>query len=111
MFRLLAKIDRIFPRAVSKKGCHVPTEFIKAQGDWKSDAYLVYLTLSSSKKLALLHAIATEFINNVAIFILINYYYSLQVFGFGVLISGSLAFFCLIKIQKSLPHSIFKTCL
>ena len=23
-----------------------PTTFIKAQGDWKSDAYLVYLTLS-----------------------------------------------------------------
>ena len=30
--------------------CGVPTDFIKAQGDWKSYAYLVYLTLSSSKK-------------------------------------------------------------
>ena len=40
-----------------------PTEFIKAQGGWKSDAYLVYLTLSSSKKLALLHAITTKLAN------------------------------------------------
>ena len=30
--------------------CGAPIEFIKAQGDWKSDASLVYLTLSSSKK-------------------------------------------------------------
>lgn len=43
--------------------CGAPTEFIKAQGDWKSDAYLVYLTLSSSKKLALLHAITTKLAN------------------------------------------------
>ena len=27
-----------------------PTAFIKAQGDWKSDAYLVYLTLSTENK-------------------------------------------------------------
>ena len=43
--------------------CGAPTEFIKAQGNWKSDAYLVYLTLSSSKKLALLHAITTKLAN------------------------------------------------
>ena len=23
--------------------CHIPSEIIKLQGDWKSDAYLVYL--------------------------------------------------------------------
>jgi len=28
-----------------------PTAFIKAQGDWKSDAYLVYLTLSTENNL------------------------------------------------------------
>ena len=43
--------------------CGAPTEFIKDQGDWKSDTYLVYLTLSSSKKLALLHAITTKLAN------------------------------------------------
>ena len=43
--------------------CGAPTEFIKAQGDWKSDAYLVYLTLSSSQKLALLNAITTNLAN------------------------------------------------
>ena len=43
--------------------CGAPTEFIKAEGDWKSDAYLVYLTLSSSKKLALLNAITTKLAN------------------------------------------------
>lgn len=43
--------------------CGAPTEFIKAQGDWKSDAYLVYLTLSTSKKQAILNAIATKLTN------------------------------------------------
>ena len=42
--------------------CGAPIEFIKAQGDWKSDASLVYLTLSSSKKLALLNAIRFLFL-------------------------------------------------
>ncbi|EDO30391.1 predicted protein [Nematostella vectensis] len=40
-----------------------PTEYIKAQGDWKSDAYLVYLTLSSRKKLAILNSITTRLAN------------------------------------------------
>ena len=43
--------------------CGAATEFIKAEGDWKSDAYLVYLTLSSAKKLALLNAITTKLAN------------------------------------------------
>ena len=34
--------------------CGAPTEFIKAQGDWHSDAYLVYLKLSTKKKLDIL---------------------------------------------------------
>jgi len=34
------------------------TEFIKAQGTWKSDAYLVYLTLSPAKQLQLLSSIS-----------------------------------------------------
>ena len=54
------------PRSFRKRGatfafnCGAPTEFIKAQGDWKSDAYLVYLTLSLSKKQAILNAITTK---------------------------------------------------
>ena len=35
--------------------CGAPTEFIKTQGDWRSDAYLVYLKLSTEKKLDILH--------------------------------------------------------
>ena len=50
-------------RATFAFNCGAPTEFIKAQGDWKSDASLVYLTLSSSKKLALLNAITTKLAN------------------------------------------------
>ena len=30
--------------------CNVPAELIKFQGDWRSDAYLVYLEMSSSQK-------------------------------------------------------------
>lgn len=30
--------------------CHIPSEIIKLQGDWKSDAYLVYLELSQTQK-------------------------------------------------------------
>ena len=41
----------------------VPTEFIKAQGDWRSDAYLVYLKLSTKKKLDILQAISAHLSN------------------------------------------------
>ena len=37
-----------------------PTAFIKAQGDWKSDAYLVYLTLSTENKFKILHSITNR---------------------------------------------------
>ena len=40
--------------------CGAPTEFIKAQGDWRSDAYLVYLKLSTKKKLDILQAISAR---------------------------------------------------
>ena len=40
--------------------CNAPTTFIKAQGDWKSDAYLVYLTLSNESKLRILNSITTR---------------------------------------------------
>ena len=36
---------------------HAPPAFIKAQGDWKSDAYLVDLTLSADDKLQILNSI------------------------------------------------------
>ena len=37
-----------------------PTAFIKAQGDWKSDAYLVYLTLSTENKFKILHSLTNR---------------------------------------------------
>ena len=37
-----------------------PTDFIKSQGDWASDAYLVYLTLFNDDKFKLLHSITTR---------------------------------------------------
>ena len=40
--------------------CGTPTEFIKVQGDWRSDAYLVYLKLSTKKKLDILQAISAR---------------------------------------------------
>ncbi|XP_068753335.1 uncharacterized protein, partial [Montipora capricornis] len=43
--------------------CGAPTEFIKAQGDWRSDAYLVYLKLSTKKKLDILQAISARLSN------------------------------------------------
>ena len=39
---------------------HAPTAFIKAQGDWQSDAYLVYLQLSNEDKLKILNSITTR---------------------------------------------------
>ena len=38
-----------------------PSEFIKAQGDWQSDTYLIYLKRSMQKKLDILHSISTHF--------------------------------------------------
>ena len=40
--------------------CHVPSEIIKLQGDWKSDAYLVYLELSQQQKQRAVHAMANK---------------------------------------------------
>lgn len=41
--------------------CHeAPTAFIKAQGDWKSDAYLVYLTLFTANKFKILNSITSS---------------------------------------------------
>ena len=40
--------------------CHIPSEIIKLQGDWKSDAYLVYLGLSQQQKQRAVHAMANK---------------------------------------------------
>ena len=40
-----------------------PTELIKAQGTWKSNAYLVYLNLSPSNQLSLLSSITSKLAN------------------------------------------------
>lgn len=37
-----------------------PTAFIKAQGDWKSNAYLIYLTLPYEHKYEILHSITNR---------------------------------------------------
>ena len=37
-----------------------PTEFLKAQGDWRSDAYLVYLNISKSNKFKILNSITAR---------------------------------------------------
>jgi len=55
-----------------------PTSFIKAKGDWKSDDYLVYLTLSTANKFKILNSITSRLspIFNLSFFIF--------PFGFGV---------------------------
>ena len=40
--------------------CHIPSEIIKLQGDWQSDAYLVYLQLSQQQKQHACHAMAAK---------------------------------------------------
>ena len=40
--------------------CHAPTAFIKAQGDWQSDAYLVYPQFFSVEKLELFKSITSR---------------------------------------------------
>ena len=40
--------------------CHIPSEIIKLQGDWQSDAYLVYLELSQQQKQRAGQAMATK---------------------------------------------------
>ena len=40
--------------------CHIPSEIIKLQGDWHSDAYLVYLELSQQQKQRACHAKAAK---------------------------------------------------
>ena len=46
--------------------CHAaPAAYIKAQGDWKSDAYLVYLTLSEENKFKILHSNTSRLSSNL----------------------------------------------
>ena len=40
--------------------CNVPAEHIKFQGDWSSDAYLVYLELSPAQKQRAVNSMATK---------------------------------------------------
>ena len=40
--------------------CNVPAELIKFQGDWRSDAYLVYLEMSSSQKHLAVNSLASR---------------------------------------------------
>ena len=40
--------------------CNVPAELIKFQGDWRSDAYLVYLEMSSSQKRLAVNSMASR---------------------------------------------------
>ena len=37
-----------------------PAQFIKSQGDWSSDAYLVYLVISAENKLNVLKSLTTH---------------------------------------------------
>ena len=62
--------------------CGAPTEFIKAQGDWQSDAYLIYLKLSTQKKLDILHAISAR-LSHFSFKIFFSFS-SIHPFGFGV---------------------------
>ena len=39
---------------------HAPTKFIKSQGNWLSDAYLIYLTMSPDEKFKILDSITTK---------------------------------------------------
>ena len=38
--------------------CGIPSELIKAQGDWRSDAYMLYLTLPLADRLVLSHVVS-----------------------------------------------------
>jgi len=40
--------------------CGIPSELIKVQGDWKSDAYMLYLTLSLADRLVLSHVMSQQ---------------------------------------------------
>ena len=42
--------------------CHIPFEIIKLQGDWQSDAYLVYLQLSQQQKQRACHEMAAKLV-------------------------------------------------
>ena len=38
--------------------CGIPSELIKVQGDWRSDAYMLYLTLPLADRLVLSHVVS-----------------------------------------------------
>ena len=40
--------------------CNVPAELIQRQGDWQSDAYLVYLEMSSAQKRQAVNSMAAQ---------------------------------------------------
>ena len=64
--RLQLDPSRFSPHSFRRGGatfafdCHVPSEVIKLQGDWQSDAYLVYLELSQQQKQRACQAMAAK---------------------------------------------------
>lgn len=47
-------------RATLAFDCHIPSEIIKLQGDWQSNAYLVYFELSQQQKQRVCHAMTSK---------------------------------------------------
>lgn len=61
--------------------CGAPSEFIKVQGDWQSDVYLIYLKLSTQKKLDILCSISTH-LSHISLYLLYLFFFFSR--GFGV---------------------------
>ena len=59
--------------------CGAPTEFIKAHGDWQSDAYLIYLKLSTQKKLDILRSISSR-LSHIRLWVTVSIFFFLPIF-------------------------------
>ncbi|KAK2548904.1 hypothetical protein P5673_030846 [Acropora cervicornis] len=57
LFLLIVSVGEARP---SPFECNVPAELIKFQGDWRTDAYLVYLEMSSSQKRLAVNSMASR---------------------------------------------------
>ena len=73
--------------------CGAPTEFIKAQGDWQSDAYLIYLKLSTQKKLDILRSISSR-LSHIRLWVTVSIFFFSPYFFF-LFISMGLGYYLL----------------
>ena len=67
--------------------CNVPAEIIQRQGDWQSDAYLIYLEMSSAQKRRAVNSMASHILQLSSPWCTIPFFFPIQLVAHNFTIS------------------------